>query len=96
LKIVCGTDIGSFPWSVNEAKELEYYVTKAGFTPMDAIRSATINAAELLGIDNKLGSVEKGFLADIIAVKGNPLDDIIALQKVVFVMREGKIYKQVK
>jgi imidazolonepropionase-like amidohydrolase len=96
LKIVCGTDIGSFPWSVNEAKELEYYVTKAEFTPMDAIRSATINAAELLGIDNKLGSVEKGFLADIIAVKGNPLDDIIALQKVVFVMREGKIYKQVK
>lgn len=94
MKIVCGTDIGSFPWTVNEAKELEYYVTKAGLSPMEAIRTATINAAELLGIDNKLGSVEKGFIADIIAVKGNPLDDITLLQKVAFVMKEGKIYKR--
>jgi imidazolonepropionase-like amidohydrolase len=96
LKIVCGTDIGSFPWSVNQAKELEYYVSKAGLTPMDAIKTATINAAELLGIDNKLGMIEKGFLADIIAVKGNPLDDITLLQKVAFVMKEGKVYKQVQ
>jgi imidazolonepropionase-like amidohydrolase len=94
LKIVCGTDIGSFPWTVNEAKELEYYVNKGGLTPIDAIKTATINAAELLGIDNKLGSIEKGFLADIIAVKGNPLEDITLLQKVAFVMKEGKIYKQ--
>jgi imidazolonepropionase-like amidohydrolase len=94
LKIVCGTDIGSFPWTVNEAKELEYYVTKAGFAPIDAIKTATLNAAELLGIDNKLGSVEKGFIADIIAVNGNPLHDISLLQKVAFVMKEGKIYKR--
>lgn len=94
LKIVCGTDIGSFPWTMNEAKELEYYVSKGGLTKMDAIKTATINAAELLGIDNKLGSVEKGFFADIIAVKGNPLEDISLLQKVAFVMKEGKIYKR--
>jgi imidazolonepropionase-like amidohydrolase len=96
VKIVCGTDIGSFPWTVNEAKELEYYVKKAGFSTIDAIKTATINAAQLLGIDNKLGAVEKGFIADIIAVKGNPLDDITLLQKVSFVMKEGKIYKQVQ
>src|SRR5215467_7518760 len=46
LKIVCGTDIGSFPWTINQVKELEYYVKKAGFTPMEAIKTATVNAAE--------------------------------------------------
>jgi imidazolonepropionase-like amidohydrolase len=49
LKIVCGSDIGGFPWTVNQAKEMEYYVKLAGFTNMDAIKTATINAAELLG-----------------------------------------------
>jgi imidazolonepropionase-like amidohydrolase len=94
LKIVCGTDIGSFPWTINEAKELEYYVKKAGLTPMDAIKTATVNTAELLGIGDRLGLLEKGFIADIIAVKGNPLNDIMLLQNVAFVMKDGKIYKQ--
>jgi imidazolonepropionase-like amidohydrolase len=94
LKVVCGTDAGSFPWTINEAKELEYYVNKAGFSPMEAIRTATVNAAELLGIDNRLGSLEKGFIADIIAVKGNPLQDITLLQNVSFVMKEGKVFKR--
>jgi imidazolonepropionase-like amidohydrolase len=94
LKIVCGTDAGSFPWTTNEAKELEYYVKNAGLKPIDAIRTATINSAELLGISDSLGSLEKGFIADIIAVKGNPLEDITLLQKVTFVMKEGKIYRQ--
>jgi len=94
LKIVCGTDIGSFPWTINEAKELENYVTKAGFTPMQAIKTATINSAELLSINDRLGVLEKGFIADIIAVKGDPLKDITLLQKVSFVMKEGKIYKR--
>ena len=94
LKIVAGTDAGSFPWTMNEAKKLEYYVKKAGFSPMDAIKTATINAAELLAIDDKLGQLQKNFLADVIAVKGNPLDDITLLQHVDFVMKEGKIYKQ--
>lgn len=94
LKIVMGTDIGSYPWNNNEIKELEYYVTKANLSPMDAIKTATINTAELLGKDKTLGSLENNFIADIIAVKGNPLDDIKLLQRVAFVMKEGKIYKQ--
>ena len=89
-----GTDIGSFPWDINETKEMEDYVTKAGFTPMDAIKTATSNAAALLGIQNKLGQLQKNYIADIIAVKGNPLLNIALLQQVGFVMKEGKIYKQ--
>jgi len=94
LKIVCGTDAGSFPWTINGAKELEYYVKKAGIPPMDAIKTATVNAAELLGKEKELGLIEKGFFADIIAVKGNPLEDITLLQQVAFVMKDGKIYKR--
>ena len=93
LKIVCGTDVGSYPWTVNQAKELEYYVTKARMTNMDAIKTATVNAAELLGLSNELGSVEKNFIADIIAVKGDPTINIEVLQQVVFVMKQGIIYK---
>ena len=93
LKIVMGTDIGSFPWTTNNVKELEYYVKKAGFSPMDAIKTSTINSAELLNKQDRLGQISKTFLADIIAVKGNPADDITVLQNVVFVMKNGKIYK---
>jgi imidazolonepropionase-like amidohydrolase len=94
LKIVMGTDVGSFPWRLNETKELEYYVKKAGLSPMDAIKTATSNAAELLGKEQTLGQIQVNFLADIIAVKGNPVEDITLLQHVGFVMKEGKIYKQ--
>ena len=94
LKIVMGTDVGSFPWSINETKELEYYVKKAGLTPMDAIKTATSNAAELLGKQQSLGTIQINFLADIIAVKGNPLEDITLLQHTGFVMKDGKIYKR--
>lgn len=93
LKIVMGSDVGSFPWNINEAKELEYYVEKAGFTAMEAIKTATINAAELLEKDDILGQIKKNYTADIIAVKGNPIVDITLLQKVTFVMKDGKIYK---
>jgi imidazolonepropionase-like amidohydrolase len=94
LKIVMGTDIGSFPWDINDAKELEYYVKKAGITPIDAIKAATVNAAELLNKQNDLGEIKKSFIADIIAVKGNPADDITLLQNVAFVMKAGKIYRR--
>jgi len=93
LKIVCGTDIGGYPWAVKQTNELEYYVKKVGMTNMDAIKTATVNAAELLGLSQQLGSVEKGYTADIIAVKGDPTVNIEALQQVVFVMKQGIIYK---
>ena len=60
---------------------------------MDAIKSGTSLAAELLERNNDLGLIKKGYIADIIAVKGNPLEDITLLQKVDFVMKDGKIYK---
>ena len=62
-------------------------------TNMDALKTATSNAAELLGMSNELGSVEKKFIADIIAVRGDPSINIEALQQVVFVMKQGRIYK---
>jgi imidazolonepropionase-like amidohydrolase len=61
---------------------------------MEAIQSATLNGALLMGIEDKLGSLEAGKLADIIAVRGNPDQDIKALKEVFFVMKEGKVYKQ--
>ncbi len=70
------------------------YMIEAGMRPMDAIKSATINAAELLGMKDQLGSIEVGKLADIIAVDGNPLIDPSAFGKVIFVMKDGVIYKQ--
>jgi len=94
VPIVMGTDVGSFPWDINETRELEFYVRKGGLTPMDAIKTATLNTAKLLRIENKLGQIQKGFIADIIAVKGNPLEDISLLQHVDFVMKEGKVYKK--
>jgi imidazolonepropionase-like amidohydrolase len=94
LKIVLGTDIGSFPWIINESTEISYYVNRAGLKPMDAIKTGTSNAAELLGLDKTIGRIEKKYTANIIAVKGNPLEQISVLQQVGFVMKEGRIIKQ--
>jgi imidazolonepropionase-like amidohydrolase len=94
LKIVCGSDSGSLSWSVNPAKEIEYFVTKAYFTPIDAIKACTINAAELLQKETEIGVIAIGYFADIIGVKGNPLNDVKLLQSVDFVMKDGKIIKQ--
>jgi len=60
---------------------------------MDAIRSATYNASKLLRIDDKLGTIEVGKLADLVAVKGNPLENISLLENIGFVMKDGKVYK---
>src|SRR6202163_4588830 len=76
VKIVFGTDAGGFDWKeVNQAKEFEYYV-QYGMTPMQAIRSATSMASELLGWKDKVGTIESGKWADIVAVSGDPLKDI--------------------
>jgi imidazolonepropionase-like amidohydrolase len=93
LKIALGTDAGSFPWSINQAKEFELFVKKAGFTPMDAIKAGTSVAAELLGQSESIGHLAPGMLADIVAVPGDPLQDITALQYVVFVMKDGVVYR---
>jgi imidazolonepropionase-like amidohydrolase len=68
-------------------------MVKYGMKPLDAIKSATIISAELLGWQDKIGSIEPGKLADIIAVKGDPLNDIKVLRDVKFVMKDGEIYK---
>jgi imidazolonepropionase-like amidohydrolase len=69
-------------------------MNKYGMEPMDTIKSATMETAKLLGIEDKLGSIESGKLADIIAVNGNPLNDLSVMEDVVFVMKEGTVYKK--
>lgn len=96
VKIALGTDAGSFSWSINQAKEFEMLVNKAGFSPMDAIKAGTSVAAELLGQSDKIGHLAPGMLADIVAVQGDPLQDIAALQNVMFVMKDGKIFRHDK
>ena len=93
VKIALGTDAGGFDWKLlNEAKEFEYYV-QYGMTPMQAIRAGTSTAAELLGWSDKLGTIEAGKWADIIAVSGDPQKDIKELQNVKFVMKGGTVFK---
>jgi len=92
VPIVFGTDAGVFPHGLN-GREFGYMV-EAGMPPMEAIVSATKTAAELLKVDDKLGTINVGKLADIVAVKGNPLDDITLLENVSFVMKDGVVYKQ--
>jgi imidazolonepropionase-like amidohydrolase len=93
VKIVNGTDIGAFPWpGANQAQELHYYVDW-GMTPMDAIRSATSGAAQLLDQSDRLGTIEAGRFADIIATADDPSKNIAALDHVAFVMKNGVVYK---
>lgn len=92
VKIAFGTDAGVFAHGKNY-KEFEYMV-EAGMPAMEAIQSATLSAATLLGISDRTGSIEKGKIADIIAVNGDPLQDIKVLSIMQFVMKEGVIYKQ--
>ena len=93
VKIALGTDAGGFDWKeLNQAKEFEYYVDY-GMTPMQAIRSGTVIAAELLGWSDKLGTIEAGKWADLVAVSGDPLKDITELERVKFVMKAGIVYK---
>ncbi len=93
VKIAMGTDAGGFDWlTVNQTKEFEYYV-QYGMTPIQSIRTGTAVAADLLGWSDKLGSIEPGKWADIIAVAGDPLRDITELQRVKFVMKGGEVFK---
>jgi imidazolonepropionase-like amidohydrolase len=92
VKIAFGTDAAVYPHGQN-AKEFEYMV-QAGIPPMYALQAATTHAAELLHKQDQLGRIAVGRGADVIAVPGNPLDDITAMQHVSFVMKDGVIYKE--
>jgi imidazolonepropionase-like amidohydrolase len=91
VKIAFGTDAGVYPHGWN-AKQFKW-MTRFGLSPMGAIQAATINAADLIGIKEKTGSIKAGKKADIIAVANNPIDDITTLEQVQFVMKNGVVYK---
>ncbi|RTQ45245.1 amidohydrolase family protein [Hymenobacter gummosus] len=92
VKIAFGTDASVYRHGVN-AKEFQYMV-EAGMPPLEALRAATLNAAELLGQTDNLGALEPGKLADVVAVDGDPLQDVGALLRVRFVMKQGAVYRQ--
>jgi imidazolonepropionase-like amidohydrolase len=91
VKIAFGTDAGVYPHGWN-AKQFAYMV-KFGLTPMQAIQSATTNAADLLGWSERVGSIEPAKLADLIAVEGDPTHDVTLLEHVKFVMKGGQVVK---
>jgi len=94
VKVVFGTDAVAGAHGRN-AEEFIYRVKDAGDKPMDAMVSATSMAAASLGLADKIGSIAKGMEADLVATEGNPLDDITAVRRVVFVMKGGRVYKNI-
>jgi imidazolonepropionase-like amidohydrolase len=92
VQLAAGSDAGVSPHGKN-AYELEMYV-KYGLTPAEAIKTATVNGARLLGMEDKLGTIEAGKIADLIAVEEDPLEDIKVLQDVAVVIKDGRIVKQ--
>jgi imidazolonepropionase-like amidohydrolase len=91
VKIAFGTDAGVFGHGKN-AREFEL-MHEAGMPALETIQAATLHAADLLGQSSQMGTIEEGKMADIVAVEGNPSEDIRSMSKVKFVMKEGKIYK---
>ena len=92
VKIVFGTDIGGIPWTQPIAQEFPQMI-KLGMTPMDAIHSATSRAAEMLDMTGQIGVLAPGAYADVIAITGDPLQNIEELGRVQFVMKDGKLFK---
>ena len=92
VRMAFGSDGGVYPHGDN-GKQFSYMV-QYGMTPLQAIQAATIHAAELIGWADKVGDIQPGRFADIIAVDGNPLDDVRVLEEVRFVMKGGKVYKR--
>jgi imidazolonepropionase-like amidohydrolase len=92
VKIALGTDAAVYPHGLN-AHELDVYVNQMGMTPLAALQTATVNAADLMGWSKKTGTLEPGKWADIIAVERSPLEDVRVLQDVKFVMKAGVVYK---
>ena len=92
VKIALGTDAAVYPHGLN-AHELDVYVNQFGMSPLAAIQTGTLNAADLMGWTDRVGSIEPGKWADIIAIEGDPLKDVRILQHVPFVMKSGVVYK---
>jgi imidazolonepropionase-like amidohydrolase len=92
VKIVFGTDIGGIPWTEPMAQEFLRMV-EFGMSPLDAIKSATSRPAEMLDMEGQIGVIAPGAYADVIAVTGDPLRDIKALENVQFVMKDGNVFK---
>lgn len=92
VKIAFGTDQGVAPHGDN-AREFAYMV-EAGMPPLEALRAATLHGATVMGVERQLGTLEAGKLADIIAVQGDPARDITAMQRVTFVMKDGRVHRQ--
>jgi imidazolonepropionase-like amidohydrolase len=92
VKVALGTDAAVYPHGLN-AHEVEVYITKLGMTPLAALQTGTINAAELMGWSDRTGALEPGKWADVIAVNGDPLSDVRVLQDVRFVMKSGVVYR---
>jgi imidazolonepropionase-like amidohydrolase len=93
VKVAFGTDVGGFDWKIDPAKEFAIMV-KYGMTPAQALHSSNMSAAELLGMQDEIGSIEPGKFADIVAVPSDPLQDIKQLEKVDFVMKGGTVYRE--
>jgi imidazolonepropionase-like amidohydrolase len=91
VRIAFGTDSGIYPHGLN-ARQFAYQV-RCGQSPLGAIQSATIHAAELIRWDDRIGRIAPGYLADLIAVPGNPLQDICLLENPAFVMKDGAIQR---
>jgi imidazolonepropionase-like amidohydrolase len=91
VKIAFGTDVGAYEHGTSSREFIR--MVDYGMKPIDAIRSATVRAAELLRMERQIGTIEPGKLADLIAVEGNPLQEIRAITRVVFVMKGGVVYK---
>jgi imidazolonepropionase-like amidohydrolase len=92
VKVALGTDAAVYPHGLN-AHEIDVYVNQFGMTPIEGIRTGTVNAADLMGWSDKVGSIAPGKWADLIAVEGDPLKDVTVLQHVQFVMKSGVVYK---
>ncbi len=92
IQVAVGSDVGPFPHGT-QSREFVLLV-KFGMSPLAALQAGTVNGAKLLGWEGQIGEIKPGYLADIVAVPGNPLDDITAVQKVSFVMKGGVVYKR--
>jgi imidazolonepropionase-like amidohydrolase len=92
VKMSFGTDAGVCAYGLSQMQFA--FMVRYGMTPLQAIQSATANAADLLGKSDLLGSIKPGKYADVIAVSGDPLQDVSVLEHVQFVMKDGKVYKR--